>query len=365
MFQSNFLWLCLVNSEGDQIACVLALESSCDETAVAVLRGDGKKVEILSSEIVSQIELHRDYGGVVPELASRNHSNALRPLIQKGLDAAGVSLESIDCFAATAGPGLASSLLIGHTAAKALALACGKPFVGVNHMEGHLLSPFIESPLGVQPNLSLVVSGGHTMLVEVADFGDYRLRGKTQDDAAGEAFDKVGKMLSLPYPGGPEIEKWAREGNPKAFDFPRSMLRGDNLDFSFSGVKTAVLYTLSDLDQENGQAPEDQLADLCASFQEAVIDVLVKKTMKAAQRFGCDKVTVSGGVACNGALRERLIAACESQEKSCFLCSPRLSTDNAVMIAYVGLQKHLRGQHSELTEDIHPNLPLNTIVMRK
>jgi len=347
---------------------ILAIESSCDETAVAVLRdvdGNGDKVEVLCSEISSQIEIHREYGGVVPELASRNHSLALLPLVQVALKNAGVGMEDVDGFCATAGPGLASSLLIGHTAAKAMAVATSKPFISVNHMEGHLLSPFITRENGVEDNIALVVSGGHTMIIESRGFGDYELVGKTLDDAAGEAFDKVAKMLQLPYPGGPEIEKCAVEGDDRAYQFPRSMMNKPHYDFSFSGLKTAVLYTLSELDTDEGKPRRKDLPDLCASFQKAVIDVLVAKTMRAVKERGITKLSLSGGVSCNKALRNAFAEACEGMGVELLICSPHLSTDNAAMIGYVGLQKFIRGEFSDLGCDVNPNMPLNAIKLRK
>lgn len=337
---------------------VLAIESSCDETAVAVLDGAVDPPRLLASEISSQIQIHRATGGVVPEVASRNHSLRIRPLIAAALKVANISIDAIDAFAATAGPGLASSLLIGNTTAKALALAANKPFLAVNHMEGHLLSPFLDSPGGPVPHLALIVSGGHTMLVDVAHVGTYRLLGRTRDDAAGEAFDKVGKMLGLAYPGGPEIEKHARAGDPTAFAFPRSMLRDPHLDFSFSGLKTAVLYTLTDLNPATGQAPPERIADLCASFQAAVIEILVTKTLRAAQQTGHRLVSLSGGVSCNGALRLALTHACAQAGLELRTASPALATDNAAMIAYVALLRLRRGESSDLTTDINPNLPL-------
>ncbi len=353
-------------SMSDQIKTVLAIESSCDETAVAVLRGNATKVGILCSEISSQVDIHREYGGVVPELASRNHSLSLRPLVELALKNAGVTLQEIDCFSATAGPGLASSLLVGHTAAKAMSVATGKPFVSVNHMEGHLLSPFIESKSGkgIEPNIALVVSGGHTMILDTQEFGKYELIGKTLDDAAGEAFDKVAKMLLLPYPGGPEIEKCALTGDPKAYAFPRSMKKKPHYNFSFSGLKTAVLYTLSQLNSEDGSATKDQLPDLCASFQEAVIDVLVYKTMKVTLAKEAKIITLSGGVSCNSALRQAFQTECDKHGIQLMVCSPVLSTDNAVMIGYIALHKCLRLEFSDLSEDINPNLPLNALVLR-
>lgn len=335
---------------------ILAIESSCDETAVAVLRQDAGKLEILASEISSQIDIHREFGGVVPELASRNHSLHLRPLIEIALKDAGLKIHDIDAFGATAGPGLASSLLVGNTTAKSLSVATGKPFISVNHMEGHLLSPFLEAP-ELTSNLALIVSGGHTLLIHMKDFGDYTLLGSTRDDAAGEAYDKVGKMLGLPYPGGPEIEKQARNGSPTAFNFPRAMMK-EGLDFSFSGLKTAVLYQLEKLDPEQGHAPAKSIPDLCASFQQAVIDVLVAKTLLAAEQCGEKLITLSGGVSCNKTLRAAMQKACDEQGTELLIAPPALSTDNAAMIGFVALHSHLRGKSSSLHEDINPNLKL-------
>ncbi len=338
-----------MTGEDNKQVMILAIESSCDETAVAILRdiaGDGNKVEVLCSEISSQIEIHREYGGVVPELASRNHSLALLPLVNTALENAGVDITDVDGFCATAGPGLASSLLIGHTAAKAMAVALGKPFISVNHMEGHLLSPFITRENGVEPNIALVVSGGHTMIIENKGFGDYGLIGKTLDDAAGEAFDKVAKMLQLPYPGGPEIENCASMGNGdvKAYQFPRSMLKKPHFDFSFSGLKTAVLYTLSELDTDEGKPRDEDLPDLCASFQQAVIDVLVAKTMRAVKERKFTKLSISGGVSCNKALRAAFADACGEVGVELLICSQHLSTDNAAMIGVTGTFKYEAGE---------------------
>lgn len=331
---------------------LLAIESSCDETAVAIVRGEaGSATKVLASEISSQIELHREHGGVVPELASRNHSLILRQLVEKALETAQVSMSEIDCFAATSGPGLASSLLIGNTAAKGMACAVNKPFLGINHMEGHLLSPFIHQT-SIPPHLALIVSGGHTLLLDVKGAGQYEKLGTTRDDAAGEAFDKVGKMLDLPYPGGPEIEKAARDGNPNAYDFPRSMLNEPHLDFSFSGLKTAVLYTLQ---REDGKV---SVPDLAASFQQTVIEILIGKTLRAAKQSGRKTIALSGGVSLNQALRKAFEEACESNGYELVISPPKFCTDNAAMIAFAGLLRHLNGESSPLTEDIHPNLPL-------
>ncbi|NQX02708.1 tRNA (adenosine(37)-N6)-threonylcarbamoyltransferase complex transferase subunit TsaD [bacterium] len=334
------------------VALLLAIESSCDETAVAIVRGlAGQTTEVLASEISSQIPLHREHGGVVPELASRNHSLHLRRLVEKALADAGVAMRDIDAFAATNGPGLASSLLIGSTAAKGMACAARRPFLGINHLEGHLLSPFLAET-SVPPHVALIVSGGHTLLLDVAGPGRYRKLGGTRDDAAGEAYDKVGKMLGLAYPGGPEIEKAARGGNPHAYDFPRSMLHEPHLDFSFSGLKTAVLYTLQ---KEKGELP---VADLAASFQQAVIEILVRKSLRAARESGHRRIALSGGVSLNQALRDAFQLAGTENGLEISVASPVFCTDNVAMIAFAALLRHLAGECSPLDGDIHPNLPL-------
>lgn len=331
---------------------VLAIETSCDETAVAITQGAG---EILASEVASQIDLHQPYGGVVPEVASRNHNLTLTPLIRRALQAAKVSLSDINAVAATAGPGLASSLLIGNTTGKALALALGTPFYSINHMEGHLLSPFVGSRSGIRPCVSLIVSGGHTMLVHLRGANDYKLLGRTRDDAAGEVFDKVGKMLGLAYPGGPGIDCLAAKGNDQAFDFPRSMIHSKDFAFSFSGLKTSVRYLLPKL-----SAPlEAHLPDICASFQRAVADVLVHKTLEAANHCGERLVTVSGGVSRNRGLRLAFQEACGKGGFALRLAHASLCTDNAVMIAYTAAVKLAAGEPpSALDDDINPNLSL-------
>ena len=329
---------------------VLAIETSCDETAAAVLR-DGA---LLSSEVSSQIALHALTGGVVPEVASRNHLRSLRPVVDAALRNAGVALGDVEIFAATRGPGLATSLMIGLSAAKGLALGFRKPFVAVNHIEAHLLSPFFGRG-GVRPAIGLVVSGGHTLLVEIEAVGKYRLLGKTLDDAAGEAFDKVGKLLGLPYPGGPNVNRLACEGDPTRFDFPRSMLSSGDFAFSFSGLKTSVRYLLQKMD-------EVPVADVCASFQEAVVDVLVEKTVRAATEMRRKTIAVSGGVSCNSRLREKLAAVCEAGGLELLLAEPSLCTDNAGMIAYVASLRAGAGQTNDLAEDINPNLRLDASV---
>ncbi len=326
---------------------LLALETSCDETAVAVLRDR----ELLASEIASQTAEHQPYGGVVPEVASRNHLLHAPRLLERAVAAAAISLGEVDAFAATSGPGLASSLMIGASLAKGLALGFEKPYLAVNHLEGHLLSPFFGSANGIEPNVSLIVSGGHTLLVEVSGLGDYRIIGRTVDDAAGEAFDKVAKMLGLAYPGGPEIERCARGGDPGRFDLPRSMLHSGDANFSFSGLKTAVRYLLPKIE---GAA----LPDICASFQRAVIDVLVAKTIGAARASGRSLVTVSGGVSCNQELRAQMSLGCERENLELRFAEPRLCTDNAAMIAFAAILRLERGDATALTTEIDPNLAL-------
>src|SRR5947207_14925276 len=267
---------------------ILAIETSCDETAVAILRGN----ELLASEIASQTE-HEAYGGVVPEVASRNHLLHAPRLLEGALEKAGIALEEVDAFAATSGPGLASSLMIGASIAKGLALGTGKPYLAVNHLEGHLLSPFFGND-EIERNVSLIVSGGHTLLVEVRGVNSYRVLGRTVDDAAGEAFDKVAKLLGLGYPGGPEIEKRAADGNAARFDFPRSMLDSGDHNFSFSGLKTAMRYRLAEFKAEE-RTPQ-LIDDIGASFQRAVIEVLATKSVRAAKEAGVALLTISGGV---------------------------------------------------------------------
>ena len=328
---------------------ILAIETSCDETAVAILRGN----DLLASEVASQTE-HEAYGGVVPEVASRNHLLHAPRLLEKALGTAGVALEEVDAFAATSGPGLASSLMIGASIAKGLALGAGRPYLAVNHLEGHLLSPFFSDSFEIEPNVSLIVSGGHTLLVDVRGINRYRILGRTVDDAAGEAFDKVAKLLGLGYPGGPEIERRARSGDPARFDFPRSMLDSGDHNFSFSGLKTAVRYRLAGL----GAISEEVRNDLCASFQRAVVEVLTKKTLRAAKLGWAKVITVSGGVSCNQALRAELREACDRAGLRLLTAPPSLCTDNAAMIAFAASLRFRAGFRSEVTQEIDPNLAL-------
>jgi len=328
---------------------LLAIESSCDETAAAVL---SLPSSLLASEIASQAEKHRPYGGVVPELASRNHLILLNPIISQTLNSAGITIDEIQAFSATSGPGLSSSLLMGNTAAKALALASNKPFISVNHIEGHLCSPFME--MGIKPHIALIVSGGHTLLIKVNGFNDYETLGSSLDDAAGEAFDKVGKMLGLPYPGGPEVEKLAEQGDPKRFDFPRSMINRDNSTFSFSGLKTSVLYALKKIPNPDKQI----LADLCASFQIAVVEILVHKATRAALKDNLTTIALSGGVACNNSLRQALRIRCQKYELELIAVDPEYSTDNAAMIARAAAERFIRKEFTPLSEDVNPNLKI-------
>src|SRR5438552_10232088 len=366
---------------------VLALETSCDETAVAILRGSNgdSAAELLASEVASQIAEHEKYGGIVPEIASRNHLVYAPRLLKRATLEAKIDMTQIDAFAATSGPGLASSLMIGASIAKGLAIGFNKPYLAINHLEGHLLSPFfVESAASrslsegnrqdadstIPRNVSLIVSGGHTMSILVRRLGDYQLIGRTVDDAAGEAFDKVAKMLGLGYPGGPEIENHASGGDAARFDLPRSMLDSDN--FSFSGLKTAVRYLLPkivgrfcetpDREQRLTQTPykmDDRvIADLCASFQQAIVDVLVRKTIAAAKKYGVDLVTMSGGVSCNQELRRQLADACGREGLEFKSAEPWLCTDNAAMIAFAALLRLQAGFEAKVTEEIDPNLAL-------
>jgi len=332
---------------------VLAIETSCDETAVAVVDANGG---ILVSQVASQIELHSPYGGVVPELASRNHSLDLRPLVQEALKSGQVDMGELDAVAATSGPGLASSLLVGDTTAKAIALGLNRPFYSINHMEGHLLSPFIGEGTSPPSHLALVVSGGHTMLVKVQGVGDYQILGSTKDDAAGEAFDKVGKMLGLPYPGGPEISRRAENGDPNAYEFPRSMIDSGDYEFSFSGLKTSALYLLQKLGEP---IADDVMNDVCASFQEAIVDVLVAKLFRAVQEERAAVAAISGGVSCNRRLCDRAQREAERHGTELRLPEPSHSTDNAAMIAYAAACRRSAGiEASGLNSDIDPNLKL-------
>ncbi len=336
---------------------VLGIETSCDETSAAVLRTGGPRPEVAGLVILSQ-DVHRVFGGVVPELASRAHVQAIGSVVDRALADAGVELEDIGGIAVTAGPGLVGALLVGLMYGKTLAFALDRPFIGVNHMEGHLFAPTLEDPELAPPFIALLVSGGHTMLLDVPEWGEYRLLGQTLDDAAGEAFDKVSKLLGLGYPGGPPIERQAREGNPGQYRFPRPMLQGLDGDgpsryaFSFSGLKTAVLRAVRAAG--DGQLP---VPDLARGFQDAAIDVLVAKTAHAAEALGRATVMIGGGVACNrtlaAAMRDRLAGVARLS-----VASPRLNTDNAAMIAAAGAWRLARGERSGWDLEPRDDLPL-------
>lgn len=344
---------------------ILGIETSCDETAAAVV-ADGRN--ILSNIVASQIELHRQYGGVFPEMASRQHILTILPVIRQALADAGVGWSDIDALAVTRGPGLAGSLLVGINAAKAAAWMQGLPLIGINHLEGHIYANWVEAvgnrPHKTFPVLVLIVSGGHTELVLMQDHGRYRRLGGTIDDAAGEAFDKVARLLGLGYPGGPAIQKAANHGNPSAYPLPRAWLGGSH-DFSFSGLKTAVLRLVQKLEGVSAEGerkltpgaalPPNIVADLAASFQEAVVDVLVTKTLAAAVETGVTEVCLSGGVAANARLRQSF-----EQRSTIPVAAPPLylCTDNAVMIAAAGYFRWRQGERSSLQLDVIPNLPL-------
>jgi N6-L-threonylcarbamoyladenine synthase len=333
---------------------VLGIETSCDETAAAVLE-DGTFLR--SNVIASQDEIHSQFGGIVPELAGRSHVERIHLIIQRALDDAGVQLNDIDLIAATQGPGLVVSLLVGLNTAKALAYSLETPVIGINHLEGHVLAIFLQQKVEF-PFLALIVSGGHTDLCRVNDFGQYRILGRTRDDAAGESFDKVAKMLGLGYPGGPIIEKKARQGNPQTQVFPRAWLGKDSLDFSFSGLKTSVRNTLLKRNSDNGSSCSDE--DIAAGFQEAVVDVLVRKALLACRQESLKRIVVTGGVAANGYLRDCMTEAARKEGIEVFVPKPVLCTDNAAMIACAG---YYRSQHCSPSEsdpfslDAHPNLP--------
>jgi N6-L-threonylcarbamoyladenine synthase len=331
---------------------VLGIETSCDDTAAAVVRG-GR----LASSVVSSQDVHGLYGGVVPELASRDHQRLIVPVVRRALDEAGVSESDVDAVAVTYGPGLAGSLLVGLSFAKAFAWARSIPLIGVNHLEGHLFSLFIEEPHPPLPFLCLVVSGGHTQIVEVgADF-TVRTLSRTRDDAAGEAFDKVGKLLGLPYPGGPHVDRLAASGDPGFADFPRTVLADSA--FSFSGIKTAVLYHLNAVPEGKREAYlSAHRADLCASFQSAVVDMLVDGVERAVRSTGIREVGVAGGVSANTALRASLGRLAERLDLTLHVTDPRWSTDNAAMIAVAGHHKLAAGRTSDLSLTAEPALAL-------
>lgn len=331
---------------------VLAIESSCDETAAAVVR-NGR--EVMSNIISSQIDIHTIYGGVVPEIASRKHIEKINPVIEQALKEANVCLDDMDAIAVTYGPGLVGALLVGVAEAKAISFATGIPLVGVHHIEGHICANYIEHKELKPPFMSLVVSGGHTHLVKTVDYGVYEILGRTRDDAAGEAFDKVARAIGLGYPGGPKIDKVSKEGNAEAIEFPRAKVRDGEYDFSFSGLKSAVLNYLN---SEKMAGREIVVADVAASFQKSVTDVLVEHSMNALDAYGFKKFALAGGVASNSALREAMKEACAAKGIELYYPSPIFCTDNAAMIGVAGYYEFIKGVRSDLTLNAVPNLRL-------
>ena len=332
----------------DDATLVLGIETSCDETAAALVMGG---YDVVSSAVSTQIDLHAQYGGVVPEIAGRAHLDLINPMVARAIVEAGVTDSRIDAVACTVGPGLIGALLVGVSAAKALALTWGVPFIGVNHMEAHLYAAFLEDPTLEFPLVVMLVSGGHTMLIEMQGHGAYRLLGSTIDDAAGEAFDKVARFLGLGYPGGPAIDREAVHGDPEAIAFPRAMLN-DGLDFSFSGLKTAVMNHVR-------KHPDVSTADVAASFQTAVVDVLVAKAERAAKAVGAKGLVLGGGVAANSLLRERFLGACTASGIHGFLPSRAMCTDNAAMIAAAGWHRLRSDGPTSLGIGALPNLRLS------
>lgn len=331
---------------------ILGIESSCDETAAAVVK-NGRTV--LSNIISSQIELHKLYGGVVPEIASRKHIEKINQVIEEALKEAEVTLDDIDAIAVTYGPGLVGALLVGVAEAKAISYATNKPLVGVHHIEGHVSANYIEHMDLEPPFLCLIVSGGHTHLVVVNDYGKYEIIGRTRDDAAGEAFDKVARAIGLGYPGGPKIDKLAKEGNPKAITFPQGHIADAPFDFSFSGVKSAVLNHINICEMKG---EEINCVDIAASFQESVVDVLAKRTVLAAKELGINKIALAGGVASNQGLRTRMSEVCQKNNFKLYYPSPIYCTDNAAMIGVAGYYEYLNGTRHGLDLNAVPNLKI-------
>lgn len=342
----------MIENNTQKDVLILAVESSCDETAAAVVK-NGR--EMLSNVISSQIALHTLYGGVVPEIASRKHIEKVNQVIEEALKEAEVTLDDIDAIGVTYGPGLVGALLVGVSAAKAIAFAKNKPLIGVHHIEGHVSANFIEHKDLKPPFLCLIVSGGHTHLVMMKDYGEFEIIGRTRDDAAGEAFDKVARAIGLGYPGGPKIDKAAKEGNPHAMEFPRAHVGDSPYDFSFSGLKSAVLNYIN---HANMMGEEISVPDIAASFQNAVVDVLVEHSMLAAKAYGVDKIVMAGGVASNSALRAGMKKACDEHGLEFYYPSPILCTDNAAMIGAAAYYEYMNGAVSGWDLNAVPNLKL-------
>ena len=330
----------------------LGIESSCDETSVAILRG-GR--EILANVISTQIPIHQKFGGVVPEIASRKHIVNIMPVLDEALHKANVTLKDIDRIAVAYGPGLVGALLVGVSAAKTLAFALDKPLIGVNHLEGHIFANFLSTPELQPPFMALVVSGGHTSLVHVKDYNHFSLMGQTRDDAAGEAFDKVARVMGLPYPGGPQIDKLAKEGNPDAIDFPMALNEKGNYEFSFSGLKSAVLNYLNNM---KAKRIEINKADVAASFQKSVVNILVHKAVEAARQTNMTKLVLAGGVAANSSLEGHLQKACKENGLEFYYPSKILCTDNASMIACLGYYQAQAGDFADSNLNAIPYLEL-------
>ena len=333
---------------------ILAIESSCDETAAAVVK-NGR--DVLSNIIASQIDIHTLYGGVVPEIASRKHMEKINQVIETALEEAKCQLNDIDAIGVTYGPGLVGALLVGVSAAKAISFASGIPLVGVHHIEGHISANYIQNKELEPPFVCIVVSGGHTHLVIVNDYGKYEVIGRTRDDAAGEAFDKVARAIGLGYPGGPKIDRIAKEGNPFAIEFPRAKIEGSEYDFSFSGLKSAVLNYINGCKMKN---EEINTADVAASFQQSVVDVIVERAVGAAKKLGMNKLAIAGGVASNSAIRKALTERCEKEGIKFYSPSPILCTDNAAMIGAAAYYEYINGVRSGWDLNAVPNLKLES-----
>jgi N6-L-threonylcarbamoyladenine synthase len=348
-----------VITAAEQDTIILAIESSCDETAVAIIKNGH---EILANVVSTQIEIHRRYGGVVPEIASRKHLELINAVVQEALDQANMVLDDVTHIAVTYGPGLVGALLVGVATAKALAFASGKPLIGVHHIEGHICANFLVKQDFQFPLVCLVVSGGHTNIIKITDHGQYLLLGQTKDDAAGEAYDKIARAIGLPYPGGPHIEQLSREGDANAIELPRAWMGDDSYDFSFSGLKSAVLNYIN---KAKMKGEEINPADVAASFQQAVLDVLVQKTVRAAVENGVSNILLAGGVAANGTLRDQLQTAANAHNIQVHYPPVHFCTDNAAMIGAAAHYKAIKGDYADLTLNAVPNLSFEKLLIER